>query len=85
MKVQHPGLAQYDPGWRVSIVRLEAGPCRFSDSGHSQTQPREFYIDAHEYIPNAKDVTVRHVDAGHFWSVEAPDELTDHLRDFLNS
>jgi hypothetical protein len=49
----------------------------------SKTQPREFYDYAREYIPNAKDVVVRYLRAGHFWSMEVPDELTAYLRELL--
>ncbi len=49
----------------------------------SKSQPREFYESARDYIPNAKDVQVRYVHAGHFWSMEAPTELTGYLRELL--
>jgi hypothetical protein len=49
----------------------------------SKTQPREFYENAREYIPNAKNVAVRLLHAGHFWSMEVPEEVTDCLRELL--
>ena len=49
----------------------------------SKTQPREFYEKAQEYIPNAKDVDVRYLPGGHFWSLESPDETTDAIRHLL--
>lgn len=49
----------------------------------SKTQPREFYEHARDYIPNAKDVLVRYVDAGHFWSMEAPDAVTELVRELV--
>jgi hypothetical protein len=49
----------------------------------SRTQPREFYEKAREYIPNAKDVGVRYMQAGHFWSIEDPDTTTDAIKYML--
>jgi pimeloyl-ACP methyl ester carboxylesterase len=50
----------------------------------SKTQPREFYENAREYIPNAADVTVRYLrSAGHFWSMESPEETTGYIRELL--
>ncbi len=49
----------------------------------SKTQPREFYENAREYIPNAKDVAVRYIDAGHFWSMELPDDVTAAVKQLL--
>jgi pimeloyl-ACP methyl ester carboxylesterase len=49
----------------------------------SRTQPREFYENAREYIPNARDVRVRYVHAGHYWSLEAPHDVTSLLRELL--
>lgn len=49
----------------------------------SKTQPREFYENAREYIPNATDVLVRYVDAGHFWSMEQPDAVTGLVRELM--
>jgi len=46
----------------------------------SKTQPREFYEKAREYIPNAKDVQVRYMPGGHFWTLESPKETTDAIR-----
>lgn len=49
----------------------------------SKTQPREFYEDARKYIPNAKDVGVRYMSGGHFWTFESPQETTDAILDLL--
>lgn len=49
----------------------------------SKTQPREFYEAAREYIPNAKDVGVRYMDGGHFWTLESPKQTTDAVLDML--
>lgn len=50
----------------------------------SKTQPREFYENAREYIPNAKDVDVRYMSGGHFWTLESPDETTNAIRRLLS-
>lgn len=46
----------------------------------SKSQPREFYEQAREYIPNAKDVAVRYMPGGHFWTLESPTERTDAIK-----
>lgn len=52
--------------------------------GHaSKTQPREFYERAREYIPHAKDVAVRYMPGGHFWTLESPEETTEAIRHLL--
>ncbi|MBB5166315.1 alpha/beta fold hydrolase [Mycobacterium sp. AZCC_0083] len=49
----------------------------------SKTQPREFYEDSREYIPNARSVAVEYIEAGHFWSMERPAEVTALIRRLL--
>lgn len=49
----------------------------------SKTQPREYYEHARDYIPNAKDVKVCYVHAGHFWPLESPAEVTTVIRELL--
>ena len=49
----------------------------------SKTQPREFYEKAREYIPNARDVQVRYMPGGHFWTLESPGETTEAVRQLL--
>ncbi|KIW12772.1 hypothetical protein PV08_07959 [Exophiala spinifera] len=49
----------------------------------SRTQPREFYEDAREYIPNAKEVQVKYLPGGHFWTMESPEETTKAIQDLL--
>ena len=51
----------------------------------SPTQPREFYENAREYIPNAKDVGVRYMKGGHFWTLEDPDTTTHAIRCMLGT
>jgi len=49
----------------------------------SKTQPREFYENAREYIPNAKDVAVKYIPGGHFWTLESPAETTEAILELL--
>jgi pimeloyl-ACP methyl ester carboxylesterase len=49
----------------------------------SKTQPREFYEESRQYIPNAPSVAVEYIEAGHFWSMERPDEVTALVRKLL--
>ena len=63
------------PAWTCPVMILEGY--------ESKTQPREFYEDSRDYIPNAKAVEVRYINAGHFWSMERPDEVTGYLRELL--
>lgn len=51
----------------------------------SKTQPREFYEHAREYIPNARNVTVEYIDAGHFWPKERPGAVTELIRKLLDT
>lgn len=49
----------------------------------SRTQPRELYENARDYIPNAKNVIVKYLPGGHFWSLESPNETIEALRELL--
>ncbi|MGO2110953.1 MAG: alpha/beta fold hydrolase, partial [Pseudoclavibacter sp.] len=68
---------------RERLLAAWTCPVMIMQGFESKTQPREFYENAREYIPNAKDVKVRYIDAGHFWSVEAPQEVTSIIRELL--
>ncbi|MCX0275209.1 alpha/beta hydrolase [Nocardia zapadnayensis] len=63
------------PAWTCPVLIMQGYD--------SKTQPREFYEAAREYIPNAKNVSVRYFDAGHFWSLETPADVTDAIRQLL--
>ena len=41
------------------------------------------YIDAQRYLPNAPAVDTVFIDAGHYWSMERPGEVTDAVRRLL--
>jgi pimeloyl-ACP methyl ester carboxylesterase len=49
----------------------------------SKTQPREFYADAREYLPNARGVAVSYMAGGHFWTMESPAQTTEAIRKLL--
>ena len=49
----------------------------------SRSQPREFYEQAHDYIPNAERVAVQYIPGGHFWTLESPTETTDAIEKFI--
>ena len=49
----------------------------------SKTQPREFYEHSRDYLPNARSVDVQYIDAGHFWSMEQPEEVTSLIQKLL--
>jgi pimeloyl-ACP methyl ester carboxylesterase len=50
---------------------------------HSMTQPREFYEGVDRWLVNARQSRVRFVDAGHFFSVENPDDTTAAIYEAL--
>lgn len=61
--------------WRCPVMIIEGYD--------SKTQPREFYENCRDYIPNARSVAVEFVEAGHFWSMERPDAVTALIRKLL--
>jgi pimeloyl-ACP methyl ester carboxylesterase len=61
--------------WRCPVTLLQGAD--------SRSQPREFYTDAREYIPNAKSVDVRYIPGGHFWTLESPEDSTEAIREAL--
>ncbi len=62
-------------GWRCPVVIMQGYD--------SRTQPREFYENAREYIPNAKAVEVMYLKGGHFWTLEDPQGTTAAVRRML--
>lgn len=62
--------------WRCPVMILQGY--------ESKTQPREFYSNTLECIPNSNSVVVRYINGGQFWSMESPSEVTGHLREFLD-
>ena len=49
----------------------------------SPSQPREFFQDVEQYIPNAKAVKVKFIPGGHFWPLESPKEAIEGIRAML--
>jgi len=68
---------------RQRLIAAWTCPVMIIEGHDSKTQPREFYEHSRDYIPNAREVAVRFVDSGHFWSMERPDEVTGYLRELL--
>jgi pimeloyl-ACP methyl ester carboxylesterase len=55
-------------------------PVLILQGAHDPRQPREFYQDAAEHLPNG---TVEFIDAGHFFVLEDPDATTRAITSFL--
>ncbi len=62
--------------WRCPVTLLQGAD--------SRSQPREFYTDARDYIPNARSVDVRYIPGGHFWTLESPQDSTEAIREALS-
>ncbi|KAF2115953.1 alpha/beta hydrolase [Lophiotrema nucula] len=61
--------------WKCPVMILEGR--------ESRSQPREFYENSKDYVPNAEDVKVRYISGGHFWSLESMEETTEALLELL--
>ena len=68
---------------RRDLLKAWKCPVMIIEGYDSKTQPREFYENSREYIPNAASVAVEYVDAGHFWSMERPEAVTALIRKLL--
>lgn len=68
---------------RLRLIPAWTCPVMIIEGYDSKSQPREFYERSRDYIPNAKDVAVRYVHAGHFWSMERPDDVTALVRELV--
>lgn len=68
---------------RNRLLEMWKCPVMVMQGYESRTQPREFYEKAREYIPNAKEVRVKYLPGGHFWSMESPDETTEAIKELL--
>jgi pimeloyl-ACP methyl ester carboxylesterase len=69
---------------RNRLLALWKCPIMIMQGQESRSQPREFYENAHEYIPNAEKVDVTLLPGGHFWTLESPDETTEAVRKLLS-
>ncbi len=61
--------------WRAPVLLIQG----YS----SRTQPHEFYVDVQRYLPNAPAAEVVFIDAGHYWSMERPGDVTNAVRRLL--
>ena len=68
---------------RTRLLEAWTCPVMIIEGHESRTQPRELYVDAPAYIPNAKEVTVRYIDSGHYWSLENPEQTTEAIVELL--
>ena len=65
---------------RARLLDAWRCPVTIMEGADSRSQPREFYVDARQYIPNARSVDVRFIPGGHFWTLESPAESTSAIR-----
>ncbi|KAI1324351.1 alpha/beta hydrolase [Xylariaceae sp. FL0255] len=71
--------APNSPEWvtrRNRLLQAWKCPVMIMQGYKSPTQPREFYENAREYIPNASVVGVRYMKGGHHWTHEDPQGTT---------
>ncbi|KAK4940843.1 hypothetical protein LTR10_019115 [Elasticomyces elasticus] len=68
---------------RNRLLRAWKCPVMIMQGYESRTQPREFYEAARDYIPNAKEVRVKYMPGGHFWTMESPKETTEAIQELL--
>ena len=65
---------------RNNLLKAWKCPVLILQGYDSKTQPREFYENASEYIPNSSRVDVKYLPGGHFWTLESPNETTEAIR-----
>lgn len=63
------------PQWRCPVLLLQGAG--------DPLQPREFYTDPDVLAQLPEGSGVHLFDSGHFWPFEAPEEMVDVLREFL--
>lgn len=77
------GSSSFRKEWidrRTRLMRAWDFPVLIMQGKHDSRQPREFYEDADQHMPNAQ---VAFIDAGHFYVFENPTETTTAIADFL--
>lgn len=81
---RHGGWQKED-GTRSDSGLLSAWKCPvvIMEGYDSKTQPREFYENSTEYIPNASAVEVVYMPGGHFWTLESPEETTKAIKKLI--
>nr|KAK5447598.1 hypothetical protein LTR18_003179 [Exophiala xenobiotica] len=68
---------------RQRLLKAWKCPVLIMQGYDSKSQPREFYENARDYIPNAERVAVQYIPGGHFWTLESPKETTDAIERFM--
>ncbi|KAK5456244.1 hypothetical protein LTS15_005563 [Exophiala xenobiotica] len=68
---------------RQRLLKAWKCPVLIMQGYDSKSQPREFYENARDYIPNAERVAVQYIPGGHFWTLESPEETTDAIEKFM--
>jgi pimeloyl-ACP methyl ester carboxylesterase len=68
---------------RTRLIDAWRCPMLIMQAGIDPRQPYEFYEKARDFIPNASEVLVRIIDAGHSFHAEAPQETTAAIRELL--
>jgi pimeloyl-ACP methyl ester carboxylesterase len=68
---------------RRRLMRQWTCPVLIIQGYDSKTQPREYYADPAQYLPSAKAADVAFIDAGHFWPMERPAQVTAAIRQLL--
>ena len=72
--------------WYVRRQRLMSSwksPVMLLQGYDSPSQPREFFEDVEQHIPNAKAVKLKFIEGGHFWPLENPSDATEGIRAML--
>ena len=69
---------------RRKLLKAWKCPVLILEGYDSKTQPREFYENPHNYIPNSTRAEVKYLPGGHFWTLESPDETTEAVRYLLS-
>lgn len=68
---------------RRTLLKSWVCPVLIMQGYDSKTEPREFYENAREYIPNSTNVLVEYLPGGHFWTQESPQETTEAMNKLL--
>ncbi|GGY18252.1 alpha/beta fold hydrolase [Streptomyces djakartensis] len=68
---------------RRDLIPRWSCPVTLMQGWDSRTQPREFFADLDEHLPNVPSLDVRFISGGHFWPLESPDEASAVLREVL--
>ena len=92
----YPGIAKAVPRyynscsplqeWYVRRQRLMLAwscPVMLLQVYDSPSQPREFFEDVEQHMPNTKAVKLKFIPGGHFWPLESPKEATEGIRNMI--